>query len=80
VGWPLGYFWPSLVTLLGFIPAVWLLSTRCHGCGYPAFADFNTDERLRRDQRFWTGVWGKNYQGVHLPLRESCTKCGTNFV
>jgi hypothetical protein len=24
--------------------------------------------------------WGKEYGGVHLPLRHRCTKCGANFI
>lgn len=47
---------------------------------YSAFADFHADERLRRDERFWTRFWGKEYGGVHLPLRDRCTKCGAHFI
>ena len=80
VGWPLGFLWPSFVAFLGFIPSVWLFNIRCYKCGYPAFADFQADESLRRDERFWTRFWGKEYGGVHLPLRDKCTKCAAHFI
>jgi fatty-acid desaturase len=80
VGWPLGVFWPSAVGLFLFIPAAALFNIKCHACGYPAFSDFQADERLRNDNRFWTRFWGKEYGGVHLPLRSECSKCGVSFV
>jgi fatty-acid desaturase len=80
VGWPLGYWLPSLVALVLFIPSVWLFNTRCYMCGYPAFADSEADDRLARDDRFWTRFWGKEYGGVRLPLRDRCTRCGANFI
>jgi hypothetical protein len=80
VGWPLGFLLPSLVALLGFIPSIWLFNTRCYKCGYPAYADFQADERLTRDERVWTRFWGKEYGGVHLPLPDRCTKCGADFI
>jgi hypothetical protein len=80
IGWPLGYLWPSAITLLGFIPSAWLFSIKCYNCGWPAFTDYEADERLRRDERFWTRFWGKEYGGVSLPLRSECTKCGANFT
>jgi hypothetical protein len=73
-------FAPSLVALLGFIPSIWLFNTRCYKCGYPAYADFQADERLTRDERVWTRFWGKEYGGVHLPLPDRCTKCGADFI
>jgi hypothetical protein len=79
VGWPLGLLWPSLIAFFGFVPSVWLFNIRCYKCGYPAFADFQADERLRRDERFWTRFWGKEYGGVRLPLRHRCSKCAANF-
>jgi hypothetical protein len=33
VGWPLGYWLPSAIGLIGFLPAVWLFCTNCHKCG-----------------------------------------------
>lgn len=80
IGWPFSLFWPSAVGLVLFIPAAALFSIRCHACGYPAFADYQADERLRADNRFWTRLWGKEYGGVHLPLRSACSKCGAQFV
>ena len=80
VGWPLGFFWPSLVAFFAFIPSAWLFNIKCYRCAYPAFADFRSDERLNRDERFWTRFWGKEYGGVHLPLRHRCSKCGVNFI
>jgi hypothetical protein len=63
------------------------LHPECLAVQYPmlqvrlsCFADFQADERLRRDERFWTRFWGKEYGGVHLPLRHRCTKCGANFI
>jgi hypothetical protein len=35
---------------------------------------------LRLDNRFRTRFWGKEFGGVHLPLRSNCSKCGTRFV
>jgi hypothetical protein len=80
VGWPLGYAWPSAVGFLGFVPSVWLFGIKCHICGWPAFTNYEAEERLRRDERFWTRFWGKEYGGVHLPLPSACTKCGAIFT
>jgi hypothetical protein len=80
IGWPLGYYWPSAVGLVLFIPAAILFNIKCDTCGYPAFQDYQADERLRLDNRFWTRFWGKGYGGVHLPLRSDCSKCGARFV
>lgn len=80
VGWPLGFLWPSVVGLIGFLPAVWLFNTSCYSCGYPAFANYQADEALRLDDRFWTRFWGKEYGGVRLSLRHDCSKCGARFV
>jgi len=80
IGWPLGYLWPSVVGLVLFIPAVALFNIKCDACGYPAFEDYQASERLRLDNRFWTRFWGKEYGGVHLPLRSECSKCGARFV
>ena len=80
IGWPFGYFWPSAIGLVLFIPAVTLFSIKCDACGYPAFQDYKADERLRLDNRCWTRFWGKEYGGVHLPLRTECSKCGARFV
>ena len=80
IGWPLGYLWPSAVGLALFIPAIMVFNITCHTCGYPAFGDFQDDERVRRDDRFWTRFWGKQYGGAHLPLRSECSKCGARFV
>lgn len=80
VGWPLGYLWPSAVGLIGFLPAVWLFSIKCHECHWPAFADYHADERLSQDHRLWTRLLGKDYGGVHLPLRPTCTKRSVPFA
>ncbi|MBX7531594.1 hypothetical protein K3165_01500 [Qipengyuania sp. 1XM1-15A] len=80
IGWPLDAFWPSAVGLAFFVPAVLLFNIKCYACGFPAFADHQANERLRNDDRFWTRFWGKEYSGVHLPLRTSCSKCGVSFV
>lgn len=80
VGLPFGYFWPSAIGLVLFIPAAALFNVKCDACGYPAFQDYRAGERLRLDKRFWTRFWGKEYGGVHLPLRSECSKCGTRFV
>jgi hypothetical protein len=80
IGWPLGYFWPSAVRLVFFIPAVALFNIKCVACGYPAFADYQADAGLRLDNRFSTRFWGEDYGGVHLPLRCECSKCGARFV
>jgi hypothetical protein len=80
VGWPLGYLWPSALAFVGFLPSVWVFSTKCYNCDWPAFADYEADERLRLDERFWTRFWGKEYGGVKLPLPCSCSKCGATFV
>ena len=79
IGWPLGYFWPSAIGLLGFLPAVWLFSIKCHACGYPAFAHFKADEKLNADKRFRARLWGKDHGGIHLPLGSACTRCGASF-
>ena len=79
VGWPLGVFWPSVVGLVFFVPSAFLLSINCYRCGYPAFSDFQADERLRKDESFWSNFWGKDYRNVRLPLKPSCSKCGTAF-
>ena len=34
VGWPFGYFWPSVVGLIVFLPAVWLFNINCYECGW----------------------------------------------
>lgn len=80
VGWPLGHFWPSVIGFAAFIPSAWVFSTKCGDCGWPVFTDYEADERLRRDERFWTRFWGKEYGGVNLPLARACTKCGANLV
>ena len=80
IGWPFSLFWPSAIGLVLFIPAVALLSIKCHACGYSAFADYQAGDRLRLDDRFWPRFWGKEYGGVHLPLRSACSKCGAHFV
>ena len=80
IGWPLGYVWPSAIGFLGFLPAVWLFNIKCHNCGYAAFSNYATDERLKHDERFWTRFWGQEYDGVHLPLPTACTKCGAPFI
>ena len=81
VGWPLGYLWPSAAGLVLFLPAVALFNIRCHACGYPAFADYQADERERTRQLrgFWARFWGREPGGVHLPLRSACSKCGARF-
>ena len=79
LGWPFGYLWPSAVSLLAFLPSVWIFSTKCNNCGWLAFCDYKTEEKLRNDQRFWTRFWGKDYGGVSLPLPSSCTKCDVSF-
>lgn len=80
IGWLLSLFWPSAIGLVLFVPAAPLFSIKCHECGYPAFADYQADERLRADNRFWTRFWGKEYGGVHLPLRSACSKCCARFA
>ena len=80
IGWPFGFLWPSAVGLVLFIPAAALFNIKCHACGYPAFAYYQEDERLRLDKRFWTRFWGKEYGGIHLPLRSECSKCAARFV
>ncbi|WP_139114755.1 hypothetical protein [Rhizorhabdus dicambivorans] len=80
IGWPLGYFWPSAIGFIGFLPSVWLFNLKCYNCGWPAFSDYEAQEKLRRDERFWTRFWGKEYGGVSLPLARSCSKCGVRFV
>tara|TARA_B100000749_G_scaffold256044_1_gene224473 strand:+ start:474 stop:818 length:345 start_codon:yes stop_codon:yes gene_type:complete len=80
VGWPLGYMWPSVVALIGFLPAVFLFNIHCYACGWPAFTDYPAEQRLSEDRRFWTRFWGKDYGGFHLPLRSQCTKCGAPFA
>ena len=80
VGWPLGYLWPSAIGLAVFLPSVWVFNTECHNCGWPAFTNYEAEEKLRLDERFWTNFWGKEYGGVHLPLPSACTKCGASFV
>ena len=81
IGWPLGYLWPSAVGLVIFLPSVWLFSIKCYNCGSPAFTDYHAEERLKKDERFWTRFfWGKEYGGVTLPLPCACTKCGSSFV
>lgn len=80
IGWPFGYFWPSAIGLVFFIPAVALFNVKCDACGYPAFQDYQADERLRGDNRLWTRFWDKEYGAVHLPLRSECSKCGARFV
>ena len=80
IGWPLGYLWPSAIGLVGFLPSVWLFSIKCYDCGWSAFTDFEAEEALKQDRRFWSQFWGKDYGGVSLPLRSTCTKCGASFV
>jgi fatty acid desaturase len=80
IGWPLGYFWPSAIGFLGFLPSVWVFSIKCYSCGWPAFTDYEAEEKLRRDDRFWSRFWGKEYGGVNLPLPRACSKCGACFV
>jgi hypothetical protein len=80
VGWPLGYLWPSAIGFAAFLPSVWVLSTKCSNCGWPAFTDYEAEEKLKRDERFWTRFWGKEYGGVNLPLPCACSKCGASFV
>jgi hypothetical protein len=80
IGWPLGHFWPSVIGFVGFCPSVWVFSIKCYNCGWPAFEDYETQEKLKRDQRFWTRFCGKEYGGVILPLPRACTKCGASFV
>lgn len=80
VGWPLGYLWPSAIGFVGFLPSVWLFSTKCYNCGWPAFTDYEAEEKLRLDESDWTRFWGKEYGGVTLPLPGSCTKCGASFT
>lgn len=80
VGWPLGVLWPSAIAFVGFVPSVWLFNTKCYRCGLGAFTHYAADEELRRDERFWTRFWGKEYGGLHLPLPSECTKCGASFV
>ena len=80
IGWPLGYLWPSAVGLVTFLPSVWLFNIKCYNCGSPAFRDYGAEERLKKDERFWTRFWGKEYGGVRLPLPCACTKCGSSFV
>jgi len=77
---PLGYWQPAAIGLFGFLPAVWLFNIKCHRCGSPAFADYQADEKLKLDERVWTRIWGKEYGGIHLPLKSACTKCGAPFV
>ena len=80
VGWPLGFLWPSALGLVIFLPSVWLFSTKCYNCGWPAFTDFKGEEQLKNDERLWARFWGKEYGGVSLPLPCSCPKCNTSFV
>lgn len=80
IGWPFSLFWPSLIGLVLFIPAAALFSIKCYACGYPAFADYRTDERVKLDSRLRTRFWGKEYGGVRLPLESGCSKCGAQFV
>ena len=80
IGSPLGYLWPSAIGLALFIPAVMLFNIRCDTCGYPAFQNYQADEQLKLDNRFWTRFGGKGYGGVHLPLRSECSRCGARFV
>jgi hypothetical protein len=80
VGWPLGYLWPSAAAFVLFVPAVVLFNIKCHACGYPAFGDYQADQRAERDTRLWTRFWGKEYSGAHLPLRSRCSKCGAHFT
>ncbi|MXO58800.1 hypothetical protein GRI89_04500 [Altererythrobacter salegens] len=77
IGWPLGYFWPSIVGLAAFVPSVLLFSIKCHRCGWPAFTDFVAETKLGAAK--WT-FWGKDFGGIHLPLPKACTKCGAQFV
>ena len=79
IGWPLGYLWPSAIGFVAFLPGCWVFNTKCYDCGYPAFASYAADEKLRGDKRFWTRFWGKEYGGVNLPLRRACSKCGARF-
>jgi len=80
VGWPLGYFWPSAIGFIAFIPSIWVFSTKCSNCAWPAFTVYEAEEKLRQDERFWTRFWGKDYGGVNLPLPRACTKCCARFV
>ncbi|MGN6690098.1 MAG: hypothetical protein ACTHJU_04050 [Sphingopyxis sp.] len=80
VGWPLGYLWPSGIGLAAFLPSIWVFSAKCGNCGWPAFTDYEADEKLQRDERSCTRFWGKEYGGVNLPLSSACTKCGARFV
>jgi len=80
VGWPLGYFWPSVIGFAAFLPSIWVFSTKCGNCGWPAFTDYEAEEMLRRDERFRTRFWGKEHGGVNLPLPCACTRCGASFV
>lgn len=82
VGWPLGYLWPSVAALVVFLPAVALLNIKCHACGYPAFADYQADERERTRplSGFQARFWGREQGGAHLPLRPACSKCSAPFV
>jgi hypothetical protein len=57
-----------------------LFSAKCSNCGWPAFTNYEADERLRRDERFWTRFLGKEHGGINLPLPCACTKCGAGFV
>ena len=80
IGWPYGVFWPSIVAFGLFVPAIWLFSIKCHRCGFPAFADYQADHRLAQDEGLQTRFWGKEFGGVHLPLRSACSKCGQSFT
>jgi hypothetical protein len=76
VGWPIGYFWPSAAAFVLFLPAVLLFTIKCHVCGYPAFADWQADQKAARGARFW----GREHGGAHLPLRARCSRCGASFT
>ena len=80
VGWPLGHFWPSAATFVLFLPAVLLFTIKCHACGFPAFADWQADQRAGRDTRPSARFRGREYGGAHLPLRTRCSKCGASFT
>lgn len=79
IGWPLGYLWPSAIGFVALLPSVWLFSTKCHSCRWPAFTNHDAEEALKEDQRVSTRFWGKEYGGVRLPLPNACTKCGASF-
>lgn len=80
IGWPLGYFWPSAIGFFAFLPSVWVFNLKCYNCSWPAFTNYEAEQKLKADQRFWTLFWGKEYGGVTLPLPSSCSKCGADFT